>query len=288
MCLLCVSAPHKTPPRDHLVNACEANPDGFGYALIIPQFEMIMRGHGMDATTIIDEYLSLREVYPDGWSLFHARWATHGVLNTDNCHPFLVGGDDRTVLGHNGILPIDTDGLRSDTRVFAEDFLPDFLGDLDDPDTFEDLEHLIGSSHNKIAILTLDPRLTSYAYILNEHLGHWLDGTWYSNDGYREVHYYPRWSTMEIASTAWDDDGCLLPAPERTVHRVCPMCGESASKTALRYSVCWGCGSCLVCGDDPRYCECDEPLPADDDDDLRRAVEVIAAKWGDDLLTDAS
>ncbi|MGW5105951.1 hypothetical protein [Nocardia sp. NPDC004123] len=37
--------------------------------------------------------------------MFHSRFATHGFITNQNCHPFAIGGDERTVMAHNGVLP---------------------------------------------------------------------------------------------------------------------------------------------------------------------------------------
>src|SRR5262249_40587040 len=105
----------------------------------------------------------------------------------DNCHPFIVGGDSRTVLAHNGILPTTVQpgrgDKRSDTRIAAEDFIPAF-GSLRHRRTRLALARWM-SPDNKMVILTVDRRFRERAYILNEDAGIWDGGIWYSNTGYR-------------------------------------------------------------------------------------------------------
>ena len=130
MCLLAVCEPGSTPKRKDLECASCNNPHGFGYAVIANG--EIITGRGMSAKKVISEFLSVRKQYPNGYAMFHARFATHGVKNVENCHPFPVGGSTQTYLAHNGILDIKipANDKRSDTRVFAEDILP-LMGGVD-------------------------------------------------------------------------------------------------------------------------------------------------------------
>lgn len=110
MCLLSYYPPGVQPSEQDLVCGAACNPHGFGYAIVIPGVEEILVGKGMDSAAVIAQFLTLRKAYPNGPALFHSRYTTHGVSDEDNCHPFIVGGDKRTVLAHNGILPGKTPG----------------------------------------------------------------------------------------------------------------------------------------------------------------------------------
>ncbi|MFE3278408.1 class II glutamine amidotransferase [Nocardia sp. NPDC059239] len=83
----------------------------------------ILVGRGMDAEEVIDDFTAVRRRYPDRPALFHGRYATHGAVSIDNCHPFRLGRDRRTVLAHNGVLPRRVRPApydpRSDTRMNA-------------------------------------------------------------------------------------------------------------------------------------------------------------------------
>lgn len=105
MCLLSYFPPGVQPNQFHLECGASCNPHGYGYAIVIPGEDEILIGKGMNSATVIDEFMRMREEYPDGPALFHSRYTTHGEQTVDNCHPFIVNGDKRTVLAHNGILP---------------------------------------------------------------------------------------------------------------------------------------------------------------------------------------
>ena len=124
MCLLVVCQPNSTPKREELQAGACRNPHGFGFAIVAN--DKIISWRSMSAKKTINKFLQLRSQYPDGYAMWHARLATHGVKNESNCHPFVVGNDERVYLAHNGVLDITihANDRRSDTRVFAEDILP--------------------------------------------------------------------------------------------------------------------------------------------------------------------
>jgi len=240
MCLLVVCSPNSTPRKKDLECASCNNPHGFGYAVIAG--DKIITGKGMSAKKIIKEFLEVRKEYPNSYAMFHARYATHGVKNQENCHPFLVGGRDDTYLAHNGILDIEIHATdkRSDTRVFAEDTLPMIGGvkALDDDNVWKIVSKWAMGS--KIAILTLDPRAKDQCYIVNESSGYWdNEGMWWSNDTYKAS----TWSSYikpSITSPAYDNHTEPLEDFE------CPQCRALAFEDANPY-YCEMCYTCFDC-----------------------------------------
>jgi glutamine amidotransferase len=187
MCLLVVASPNSTPKKKDLECASCNNPHGFGFAIITPKG--IVTGRGMSAKKVIKEFLEVRKEFPSGYAMFHARFATHGVKNEENCHPFKVPSLEDTYLAHNGILDIKiaAGDKRSDTRIFAEDTLPAMGGvaALDDDHVWAMVSKW--SLGSKIVVFTLDPAAASQCYIVNEDAGHWdNDGMWWSNSTYKE------------------------------------------------------------------------------------------------------
>lgn len=111
----------------------------------------------------------------------HFRFATHGAVNLDNCHPFLVTKD--LALMHNGVMSEfgDIDTSKSDTRNFAESFLRPYIeqegiGIIKDKEFIEDVGKVIGS-YNKILLIDKDFNWS----IINEKSGVWKEGCWMSN-----------------------------------------------------------------------------------------------------------
>jgi hypothetical protein len=259
MCMLCVIPPNTTPSRDKLENSALNNPDGFGFAIAIPDEDRIHVETTMNPDSSINRFLEMREMYPDTYAVWHARLATHGSTNIDNCHPFRVGGDSRTVLAHNGVLPvlIDKGDKRSDTRVFAEDVLPVIGGvkALDNEQIFNVMEDFCSGS--KVCILTVDPSAEHTCYVINEKLGKFDDtGVWWSNDScelrsYYSYDYGNKWrSTRSLADFYGDEKeykalNHVVRNPNSATDYWCYVCQNEVSWANDAY--CPFCTSCLDC-----------------------------------------
>lgn len=244
MCLLTFYPPYVLPDIEALNNGADINCDGHGFGIVTGK--RITVRHGMDGEHMVAEFTRIREKYPEGPALFHSRLGTHGKITKGNCHPFRVGGDPRTILAHNGILPAEmrprTGDKRSDTRILAEDVLPlEPWGPLGSRRGRDRLGQWIGTG-NKLVILTVDPRYDERAYIINESSGIWDEGVWYSNDDYRAL---PDSSGWEWPSTTIDDWPCPT----------CHMTG--AFDPADGY--CMVCGTCADCGEPDGFCNCYAP-----------------------------
>ncbi|WP_328469104.1 hypothetical protein OHA21_00900 [Actinoplanes sp. NBC_00393] len=220
MCLLTFLPPGVQPDPNALYNGTLLNDDGHGFAIVAG--DRLLVRHSMHGEQLIDEFAATRRTFADGPALFHSRWGTAGAVDLDNCHPLRLGGDTRTVLAHNGVLPIDVAGTdpRSDTRIAADELIP-AMGPLRLRRTRLRLKRWMGAQ-NKIAILTVDRRYRRNAYLLNEQAGTWDGGIWYSNHGYQDLvaprHLLGR-STAEPGACWW----CTMPLDER-LHD-CPYCG---------------------------------------------------------------
>ena len=242
MCLLVVCEPNSTPNKADLHAGACSNPHGFGFA--IHTGDRIISERSMSAKKSIARFLELRKQFPDGYAMWHARYATHGVKNEQNCHPFKVGDDERTYLAHNGVLDISIgkSDKRSDTRVFAEDTLPKIGGvsALDDDNVWIMAETWAKGS--KIAIITCDPAAKHPMYLLNESAGSWdNEGIWWSNQSHKRSLYSTpaKVEPIDYADKLWD----------YTVDvdlEVCPYC-ESATDLHDNPYYCNMCKSCFDC-----------------------------------------
>lgn len=261
MCMLCVMEPGKVPTRDELENTALNNPHGFGYAIHVG--DAIINNRNMNADMMISEFLAVRETFKDGYAIWHARYATHGSSTLDNCHPFKVGKDERTYLAHNGVLDvmIPKDDHRSDTRVFAESILPAMGGSkvLDDPYVFDMLETYTKGS--KVAVLTCNPVNKYPVYILNEHLGKWDDGVWWSNDTHKLYDYSSYYTIGKKSPSSLDpitDDEHLF-----DWETSCQMCqvvyDEDMRDKVWAYGACPMCDSCVGCLTFAGDCLCYRP-----------------------------
>jgi glutamine amidotransferase len=195
----------------------------------------------MSAKKVIKNFLEVRKEYPNSWAMFHARYATHGVKNEDNCHPFKVPSNPETYLAHNGILDIDIKAgdKRSDTRVFAEDTLPAMGGvtALDDDHVWTMVSKWATGS--KLVIFTLDPAAKEQCYIVNETAGHWdNDGMWWSNNTYKQSTWSSYLSTPADKKDKADEE--IYTVAE------CPSCKAVGFEDANPY-YCEMCYSCYDC-----------------------------------------
>lgn len=241
MCLLLVCSPNSTPKKGDLQTASCNNPHGFGYAIITPKG--IVTGKGMSSKKTINKFLALRKQYPESYAMFHARYATHGVKNEDNCHPFNVGGASDTYLAHNGVLDIHINAgdRRSDSRVFAEDTLPAMGGvpALDNDNVWKMVNKW--ASGSKIAIFTLNPNAQDQVYIINEDLGHWdNDGVWWSNYTYVKSSYYDTY--------AYDTGYKYYKYSKKEIdERECAGCGAIMEEDDSNPYYCEMCYTCIDC-----------------------------------------
>jgi hypothetical protein len=260
MCLLTFYPAGRMPDTTALLNGVTFNDDGHGFAIVTKDHLIVRRG--MHAEMMIETFDAARRAHPHGPALFHSRFGTHGNRTIDNCHPFPIGGDNRTVMAHNGILPAVVQPAkgdpRCDTRIAAEDYLP-LLGPLRARRTRLRLQRWM-TRRNKIVILTVDQRFKDRAYILNEEAGIWNGGIWYSNDGYLPPKPNPRGLTNQSdwrwpAERTWDQ-----PDLDRTDYGRCGYC--SAIIDPLDHA-CRYCGWCLDCGDMPEDCQCFTPPALD-------------------------
>lgn len=183
MCLLTFMPPKINIDYSKAKTAARSNPNGFGFAIICEN--KIIKDHDMDFEKLWTRW-SVARAAEQGPAIFHFRISTHGLTDIDNCHPFIIGQDDKTVMAHNGILPITmpVHDNRSDSKIFAEYVLPEMGGisSLDNEETFKCLSEWATGS--KLVFLTVDPLATYDWYIVNEEYGHWAEDMWWSNKSY--------------------------------------------------------------------------------------------------------
>ena len=196
----------------------------------------------MSSKKVIKEFLEVRKEFPNSYAMFHARFATHGVKNEENCHPFKVPSKHDTYLAHNGVLDIDIKAgdRRSDTRIFAEDTLPAMGGvtALDDDHVWTMVSKW--SLGSKIVVFTLDPSAENQCYIVNESSGHWdNEGMWWSNNGYKPTSY--------ITSTYFTTPSSAVEKIDKEYYDAeCQTCGAVGVEDGNPY-YCEMCYTCFDC-----------------------------------------
>lgn len=248
MCLLVYIPEGTTPKREYLLEAACNNPHGFGYAIIAGK--KIIVNKSLNAEALVDDFLKRRKDF-DGDAVFHCRLATHGDNSVNNCHPFYVGKDKTTIVAHNGILDIPTpaNDLRSDTKIFADDWLPKYMPNIDDNFVFKALEDWARGS--KLVILTVNPEYAQQVYILNEKAGHWHDDIWWSNSSYKSKQKGGGWFGWYNGyyDSKYDDDESLA----ETSNDIADVYECEGCHTLIEYQdlddFCPNCWNCFICDD---------------------------------------
>lgn len=260
MCILSFLPSGVMPDLEGLRNGGLNNPDGHGWAIASPEYDHILTGHSLNLIDALEEFAEYRDKYPEGPALFHSRWATHGSVSTENCHPFYVDHDKRTVLAHNGVLPIDAHPRkgddRSDTRILADDLLPGRYAKLDRRSTRKSLATWAGKG-NKLLILTVNPEYRRNAYLVNAGAGEWdqASGIWHSNSSWA---YSPTWyskSWGKVVDRSADLDP-YRPTYDDEGREICLLCGTGTLSEWTRYcnnQMCNSCGDCFEWIED---CQC--------------------------------
>lgn len=248
MCIAIYQSTGYRLPKEQMVQSWKNNPDGGGFAYfdgngeIVIEKDMELDGMMYKYERAVDRYASTSPF------AVHFRIATHGAVNLENCHPFMVSED--TVIIHNGIIPVlfeSKEDPRSDTRVFAEDYLTKMKDDwMDDENMMDLVETFIGGS--KLVILSRAGKKD--AYIANERTGNWSDDEkiWYSNASYKGI------SKLLWSSSSQLSLGCDIPTVDEDSYILpeCKMCGECSVYDGL----CYNCESCQRCFQEDEHCVC--------------------------------
>ena len=300
MCLLTFIPSGIDVDIQDLRNGAKYNDDGFGFA--VHMGDHIITGKGMNFEEVVDRFYDVRSRFK-GHAIFHSRITTHGVTDTTNCHPFRVGTDDLTVVGHNGILPIKpaAGDNRSDTNIFASEYLPSLGGvyALDDLTVRKSLENWAKGS--KLVVLTADRHASSEYYILNEADGHWTDGVWWSNYSYcytpaparNTYNYgyssYGSWTGNTYTTRSYipvDKDPYTIDDDTEwygDMYEVeCPFCGTNEVYDLVNEDVhaCRHCESCMWCGWFVQDCKCwENDFDEDYEPFYRKMTEEEVVLW---------
>jgi predicted glutamine amidotransferase len=260
----------------------------------------IFRYRTMSARKAVSKFIHMRQQYPQGYAIWHARYATHGVRNEDNCHPFQVGDDTDTVLAHNGVLDtfIGKDDKRSDTRIFAEDTLPKIGGvlALEDENLYRMVEGW--ASGSKIAVLTTNPKAQYQLYLINESLGHWDDnGVWWSNSSYKRTtttlgsYYKPSTtpaitqdtSEFKVEQDYYTEMLSDFSEDNPVIIDMCPMC-EALIDIDRSAEYCQYCDSCMSCYATWQDCMCYTPHSARKSHDFDNEWQRVYNSYHKDVI----
>lgn len=181
MCIAIYKPKGKEISKDTLKTCHEANPDGGGFMFNHENTLHVQKGF-MRFNDFWASYNKINSVKYD--MLIHFRIKTHGAISKANCHPFLVSEDIGFI--HNGIINIKTKGTESDTMAFNERILKN-IDDLRTVIKSKGIQDLIADYIGSSKLVFLDNR--NDFTIINEDLGTWNKGSWFSNDSFNSCAY---------------------------------------------------------------------------------------------------
>lgn len=251
MCIIICGFGSALPTRAQLEYSCINNQDGFGWGVVLADSSILV-GKSMTAKTAIDDYLTCVASNQDSVAAsgFWARIATHGATNISNCQPFTVGDGSGSVMFHNGILPLyaDKSEVRSDSRCFAEDVLPQLGGvaALESQGVWD----VVSAFADGSKLVFLNPNPQNPLTIVNEKLGHWVGDVWYSNKSYEKYTsiYTPRYTTGTVQYKTEEDFDSVDSA---LADNLCFYCFRH-----LVAGTCDYCGWCWDCDEATSACLC--------------------------------
>lgn len=234
MCIAILKTKEATITDEVLRTCYNNNKDGCGFAYCENKTVYIKKFMNFDR--FLEEY---KKVEGKSNMLIHFRIATHGGVNVDNCHPFIL--NDRMALIHNGIIAGYGDKTnKSDTR----DFIDKVIGNIShrmwrNPSFRELVGNAIG--YSKFCILDTDDNY----YIINEHKGEWVDGVWYSNTSYKPKVVYSSAKTCSNNTTNYKNYYGYYECDFYGLDLVfrCKDCGEEFTKKEGK-SLLYACPKC--------------------------------------------
>jgi glutamine amidotransferase len=179
MCIAIYKPEGSIVPYKTLQRCYDANPDGAGFMYVENKKLHMQKG--------FFEFKDFWKAYHEHQgkqAVIHFRIKTHGPINTDNCHPFLVNKGLGFV--HNGIISGFGKDELSDTRHFNEEIIKPLATKWGNLSIFQPaIKSLIESRIGYSKLIFLD-RFGNYD-IFNEDKGSWDDKIWYSNTSYKPV-----------------------------------------------------------------------------------------------------
>lgn len=183
MCIAAVVSPNKSITKDQWANMVRLNPHGAGFSFVHPETGRVEIVKSMDGMELFTKYQrAVRAGANKHPMLVHMRWATNGAKVASNAHPFRIRKQNAAFI-HNGIISqLAGDRDVSDSVLLGKRVLSRLPHNWQDESAIRLLiEDYIGKG-NKVAVLHGGEN-PSYT-ILNEELGNWVDGVWFSNNSH--------------------------------------------------------------------------------------------------------
>lgn len=195
MCIaICNSKKAGRLPKSYIKNSWDNNDMGAGLLWNNKSGLNVFKTYDYDE--YISKYNELRDDKDVGNIVLHFRIATSGYKGEHNLHPFLV--NDKLGFVHNGVIKGLGNQKFSDTYEF-NDMLKKFKHNfLSCNMTKYFISEYIG--YSKLVFLDADDKYT----IINEELGKWVDGNWFSNDSYKQYNDFKYYGNQKVYNNSVD------------------------------------------------------------------------------------
>ena len=244
MCLLIGTKKGVQVPNEHLNNGWTRNSDGGGYSFL--RNDVLVTKKFRNKTKFLKQYKLDFDNNKESKFIVHFRLATDGTnKGVTNVHPFNV--NKNLVFAHNGIISnVGEDKILSDTQLFNNNILKNMQTDFL---SYKGNKKLISDfiGHSKLVFLNTRNQMT----IINEHLGDWLNGIWYSNDSYKTKKSYcgvGSYGGITEYYSKFNNNKVKINKPEG-----CEFCFSKSKNLSLDLeSDLWVCDECVDYWNEPQ------------------------------------
>lgn len=203
MCIIIYKPADKKIEKSVLEGCFEVHGDGAGFMFNDPETQQL---NVLKGFFTFKDFWNAYQSFEDFQCVIHFRWATHGVKDIANCHPFYV--NENLAFAHNGVIHDvkEWDKNFSDTWHFNQAILKNLIREA--PEIWKSkqlrflVERFIGGG-NKLVFLNNRGEYRIY----NEQAGVWDDGCWYSNETYQ----WGIWAMMHDFGVGAPKEFCCEP-----------------------------------------------------------------------------
>ncbi len=252
MCIVCVKPQGVAMPDSKTIQTMwQGNPDGAG---------LTYWRSGEDSVTINKGFMKLKQLKSvlnelnlgtDDLMVLHFRWATHGLVDPGNCHPFplsnkiealrAIYGQFPCAIAHNGVFGnMACHETLSDTQKFIGKILcdPAIIGNIDNPAIVELISGYCGSS-SKLAILQPGRLILIGDFVKDNDTG-----LIYSNRGYRPYQYANTNTCHNRIDFQDDMDSDYISPSSVAIQKSCELCQDTEGLTYVEEFQLFMCGKC--------------------------------------------
>lgn len=179
MCLIIYNPLGNIIPPAYIQSAFDHNPDGFG--IMWAKNSTLYIEKGLFNIEKINNILASLSGVP---TAIHFRFTTRGETSDNMAHPYQILSkkfdDEDLAMMHNGTFHfIPNDKYKSDSEIFSQHIKP-IIKEIGSKSLTNHHCMEIGKLINGNKLLFMNNQ--GNVAIVNDHLGHWENDIWYSND----------------------------------------------------------------------------------------------------------